>query len=112
MEVKAPADITMKLDKTDADKKTDVTISYIKTLDVKTPTQVEKGVDIALPATGTYYAGDIKGSKTEGVDVTYTAVSKGITVSGTTLKVPTSYKGTDVTIRAAYNGVKKILPFR
>lgn len=107
MEVKAPADITMKLDKTDADKKTDVTISYIKTLDVKTPTQVEKGVDIALPATGTYYAGDIKGSKTEGVDVTYTAVSKGITVSGTTLKVPTSYKGTDVTIRAAYNGVKK-----
>ena len=107
LEVKAPADITMKLDKTDADKKTDVTISYIKTLDVKTPTQVEKGVDIALPATGTYYAGDIKGSKTEGVDVTYTAVSKGITVSGTTLKVPTSYKGTDVTIRAAYNGVKK-----
>ena len=107
LEVKAPADITMKLDKTDADKKTDVTISYIKTLDVKTPTQVEKGVDIALPATGIYYAGDIKGSKTEGVDVTYTAVSKGITVSGTTLKVPTSYKGTDVTIRAAYNGVKK-----
>lgn len=107
LEVKAPADITMKLDKTDADKKTDVTISYIKTLDVTTPTQVEKGVDIALPATGTYYAGDIKGSKTEGVDVTYTAVSKGITVSGTTLKVPTSYKGTDVTIRAAYNGVKK-----
>ena len=104
LEVKAPADITMKLDKTDADKKSDVTI---KTLDVKTPTQVEKGVDIALPATGTYYAGDIKGSKTEGVDVTYTAVSKGITVSGTTLKVPTSYKGTDVTIRAAYNGVKK-----
>lgn len=107
LEVKAPADITMKLDKTDADKKTDVTISYIKTLDVKTPTQVEKGVDIVLPATGIYYAGDIKGSKTEGVDVTYTAVSKGITVSGTTLKVPTSYKGTDVTIRAAYNGVKK-----
>lgn len=107
LEVKAPADITMKLDKTDADKKTNVTISYIKTLDVKTPTQVEKGVDIALPATGIYYAGDIKGSKTEGVDVTYTAVSKGITVSGTTLKVPTSYKGTDVTIRAAYNGVKK-----
>lgn len=112
MEVKAPADITMKLDKTDADKKTDVTISYIKTLDVKTPAQVEKGVDIALPATGTYYAGDEQGSKTEGVDVTYTAVSKGITVSDTTLKVPTSYKGTDVTIRAAYNGVKKILPFR
>ena len=107
LEVKAPADITMKLDKTDADKKTDVTISYIKTLDVKTPAQVEKGVDIALPATGTYYAGDEQGSKTEGVDVTYTAVSKGITVSDTTLKVPTSYKGTDVTIRAAYNGVKK-----
>ena len=107
LEVKAPADITMKLDKTDADKKTDVTISYIKTLDVETPAQVEKGVDIALPATGTYYAGDEQGSKTEGVDVTYTAVSKGITVSDTTLKVPTSYKGTDVTIRAAYNGVKK-----
>lgn len=107
LEVKAPADITMKLDKTDADKKTDVTISYIKTLDVKTPTQVEKGVDIALPATGTYYAGDIKGSKTEGVDVTYTAVSKGITVSGTTLKVPASYTETDVTIRASYNGTTK-----
>lgn len=107
LEVKAPADITMKLDKTDADKKTDVTISYIKTLDVETPAQVEKGVDIELPATGTYYAGDEQGSKTEGVDVTYTAVSKGITVSDTTLKVPTSYKGTDVTIRAAYNGVKK-----
>lgn len=107
LEVKAPADITMKLDKTDADKKTDVTISYIKTLDVETPAQVEKGVDIALPATGTYYAGDTQGSKTEGVDVTYTAVSKGITVSDTTLKVPTSYKGTDVTIRVAYNGVTK-----
>lgn len=107
LEVKAPADITMKLDKTDKDKNTVVTISYIKTLDVETPAQVEKGVDIALPATGTYYAGDTQGSKTEGVDVTYTAVSKGITVSGTTLKVPTSYKGTDVTIRAAYNGVKK-----
>ena len=107
LEVKAPADITMKLDKTDANKKTDVTISYIKTLDVETPAQVEKGVDIALPATGTYYAGDTQGSKNEGVDVTYTAVSKGITVSGTTLKVPTSYKGTDVTIRVAYNGVKK-----
>ena len=107
LEVKAPADITMKLDKTDADKKTDVTISYIKTLDVETPAQVEKGVDIALPATGTYYAGDTKGSKNEGVNVTYTAVSEGITVSGTTLKVPTSYTGTDVTIRAAYNGVKK-----
>lgn len=107
LEVKAPADITMKLDKTDANKKTDVTISYIKSLDVETPAQVEKGVDIALPATGTYYAGDTQGSKTEGVDVTYTAVSEGITVSGTTLKVPTSYKGTDVTIRAAYNGVKK-----
>lgn len=107
LEVKAPADITMKLDKTDADKKTDVTISYIKALDVETPAQVEKGVDVALPATGTYYAGDTKGSKTEGVDVTYTAVSEGITVSGTTLKVPTSYKGTDVTIRASYNGTTK-----
>ena len=32
LEVKAPADITMKLDKTDADKKTDVTISYIKNI--------------------------------------------------------------------------------
>lgn len=107
LEVKAPADITMKLDKTDADKKTAVTISYIKTLDVATPAQAEKGVDIALPATGTYYAGDEQGSKTEGVDVTYTAVSEGITVSGTTLKVPTSYEGTDVTIRVAYNGVTK-----
>ena len=107
LEVKAPADITMKLDKTDADKKTDVTISYIKTLDVKTPAQVEKGVDIALPATGTYYAGDEQGSKIEGVDVTYTAVSKGITVSGTTLKVPASYTETDVTIRASYNGTTK-----
>ena len=107
LEVKAPADITMKLDKTDDDKKTDVTISYIKTLDVETPAQVEKGVDIALPATGTYYAGDAQGSKTEGVDVTYTAVSEGITVSGTTLKVPASYKGTDVTIRAAYSDVTK-----
>ena len=107
LEVKAPADITMKLDKTDADKKTDVTISYIKTLDVETPAQVEKGVDIELPATGTYYAGDTQGSKNEGVDVTYTAVSEGITVSGTTLKVPTSYKGTDVTIRASYNGTTK-----
>lgn len=107
LEVKAPADITMKLDKTDKDKNTDVTISYIKTLDVKTPAQVEKGVDIALPATGTYYAGDTQGSKTEGVDVTYTAVSEGIKISGTTLKVPTSYKGTDITIRATYNGVKK-----
>ena len=107
LEVKAPADITMKLDKTDKDKNTDVTISYIKTLDVKTPAQVEKGVDIALPATGTYYAGDTQGSKTEGVDVTYTAVSKGITVSGTTLKVPASYTETDVTIRASYNGTTK-----
>ena len=107
LEVKAPADITMKLDKTDNDKKTDITISYIKTLDVKTPAQVEKGVDISLPAKGTYYAGDTKGSKTEGVGVTYTAVSEGITVSGTTLKVPASYKGTDVTIRVAYNGVTK-----
>ena len=42
LEVKAPADITMKLDKTDDDKKTDVIISYIKTLDVETPAQVEK----------------------------------------------------------------------
>ncbi len=107
LEVKAPADITMKLDKTDADKKTDVTISYIKTLDVETPAQVEKGVDIELPATGTYYAGDTQGSKNEGVNVTYTAVSEGITVSGTTLKVPTSYKGTDVTIQASYNGTTK-----
>lgn len=107
LEVKAPADITMKLDKTDADKKTDVTISYIKALDVETPAQVEKGVDVALPATGTYYAGDEQGSKTEGVDVTYTAVSKGITVSGTTLKVPASYTETDVTIRASYNGTTK-----
>ena len=107
LEVKAPADITMKLDKTDADKKTDVTISYIKALDVETPAQVEKGVDVALPATGIYYAGDTKGSKTEGVDVTYTAVSKGITVSGTTLKVPASYTETDVTIRASYNGTTK-----
>lgn len=107
LEVKAPADITMKLDKTDADKKTDVTISYIKALDVETPAQVEKGVDVALPATGTYYAGDTKGSKTEGVDVTYTAVSEGITVSGTTLKVPASYTETDVTIRASYNGTTK-----
>lgn len=107
LEVKAPADITMKLDKTDADKKTDVTISYIKTLDVKTPAQVEKGVDIELPATGTYYAGDTQGSKNEGVNVTYTAVSEGITVSGTTLKVPASYTETDVTIRASYNGTTK-----
>lgn len=107
LEVKAPADITMKLDKTDADKKTDVTISYIKALDVETPAQVEKGVDVALPATGTYYAGDEQGSKTEDVDVTYTAVSKGITVSGTTLKVPASYTETDVTIRASYNGTTK-----
>lgn len=107
LEVKAPADITMKLDKTDANKKTDVTISYIEALDVETPAQVEKGVDVALPATGTYYAGDEQGSKTEGVDVTYTAVSEGITVSGATLKVPTSYKGTDVTIRASYNGTTK-----
>ena len=107
LEVKAPADITMKLDKTDVNKNTEVTVNYIKALDVETPAQVEKGVDIALPAMGTYYAGDAQGSKTEGVDVTYTAVSEGITVCGTTLKIPTSYTGTDVTIRAAYNGVTK-----
>ena len=107
LEVKAPADITMKLDKTDANKKTDVTISYIKSLDVETPAQVEKGIDVALPATGTYYAGDEQGSKTEGVDVTYTAVSEGVTVSGTTLNVPASYTETDVTIRASYNGTTK-----
>lgn len=105
--VNAPADVTISLNKTDAAKEVKVVTNYIEDLVVAVLTQAEKGQVTALPSTGTYYAGDTVGSKTEGVTVTYTAVSSGVTLNGTSLTVPASYVGTDVTIQASYHGFTK-----
>ena len=58
-----------------------------------------------LPATGTYYGGD--GNVQNGVSVTYTAKTEGITLNGNEILVPLSYEGTEVTVVAAYNGIEK-----
>ena len=58
-----------------------------------------------LPATGTYYGGD--GNVQNGVSVTYTAKTEGITLTGNEISVPLSYEGTEVTVVAAYNGIEK-----
>lgn len=105
LNLNAPADVTLSLDKTDKTKETKVNIAYIKDLVVEVPAQIQKGVTMELPATGTYYGGD--GNVQNGVSVTYTAKTEGITLNGNEILVPLSYEGTEVTVVAAYNGIEK-----
>ena len=105
LNLNAPADVTLSLDKTDKTKETKVNIAYIKDLVVEVPAQIQKGVTMELPATGTYYGGD--GNVQNGVSVTYTAKTEGITLTGNEISVPLSYEGTEVTVVAAYNGIEK-----
>lgn len=105
LNLNAPADVTLSLDKTDKTKETKVDIAYIEDLVVEVPAQIQKGVTMELPATGTYYGGD--GNVQNGVSVTYTAKTEGITLTGNEILVPLSYEGTEVTVVAAYNGIEK-----
>ena len=105
LNLNAPADVTLSLDKTDETKETKVDIAYIEDLVVEVPAQIQKGVTMELPATGTYYGGD--GNVQNGVSVTYTAKTEGITLNGNEISVPISYEGTEVTIAATYNGIEK-----
>lgn len=105
LNLNAPADVTLSLDKTDETKETKVNIAYIKDLVVEVPAQIQKGVTMELPVTGTYYGDD--GNVQNGVSVTYTAKTEGITLNGNEILVPLSYEGTEVTVVAAYNGIEK-----
>lgn len=105
LNLNAPADVTLSLDKTDETKETKVDIAYIEDLVVEVPAQIQKGVTMELPATGTYYGDD--GNVQNGVSVTYTAKTEGITLNGNEILVPLSYEGTEVTVAAAYNGIEK-----
>ena len=105
LNLNAPADVTLSLDKTDETKETKVDIAYIEDLVVEVPAQIQKGVTMELPATGTYYGGD--GNVQNGVSVTYTAKTEGITLNGNEISVPISYEGTEVTVVAAYHGIEK-----
>ena len=105
LNLNAPADVTLSLDKTDETKETKVDIAYIEDLVVEVPAQIQKGVTMELPATGTYYGGD--GNVQNGVSVTYTAKTEGITLNGNEISVPISYEGTEVTVAAAYHGIEK-----
>lgn len=105
LNLNAPADVTLSLDKTDRTKETKVNIAYIKDLVVEVPAQIQKGVTMELPVTGTYYGDD--GNVQNGVSVTYTAKTEGITLNGNEILVPLSYEGTEVTVVAAYNGIEK-----
>lgn len=105
LNLNAPADVTLSLDKTDKTKETKVNIAYIKDLVVEVPAQIQKGVTMELPVTGTYYGDD--GNVQNGVSVTYTAKTEGITLNGNEILVPLSYEGTEVTVGAAYNGIEK-----
>lgn len=105
LNLNAPADVTLSLDKTDKTKETKVDIAYIEDLVVEVPAQIQKGVMMELPATGTYYGGD--GNVQNGVSVTYTAKTEGITLTGNEISVPISYEGTEVTVVAAYHGIEK-----
>ena len=105
LNLNAPADVTLSLDKTDETKEIKVDIAYIEDLVVEVPAQIQKGVTMELPAAGTYYGGD--GNVQNGVSVTYTAKTEGITLTGNEISVPLSYEGTEVTVVAAYNGIEK-----
>ena len=105
LNLNAPADVTLSLDKTDETKETKVDIAYIEDLVVEVPAQIQKGVTMELPATGTYYGGD--GNVQNGVSVTYTVKTEGITLNGNEILVPLSYEGTEVTVVADYNGIEK-----
>lgn len=105
LNLNAPADVTLSLDKTDKAKETKVNIAYIKDLVVEVPAQIQKGVTMELPVTGTYYGDD--GNVQNGVSVTYTVKTEGITLNGNEILVPLSYEGTEVTVAAAYNGIEK-----
>ena len=105
LNLNAPADVTLSLDKTDETKETKVDIAYIEDLVVEVPAQIQKGVTMELPATGTYYGGD--GNVQNGVSVTYTAKTEGITLNGNEISVPISYEGTEGTVVAAYHGIEK-----
>lgn len=105
LNLNAPADVTLSLDKTDKTKETKVNIAYIKDLVVEVPAQIQKGVTMELPVTGTYYGDD--GNVQNGVSVTYTAKTEGITLNGNEILVPLSYEGTEVTVVADYNGIEK-----
>ena len=105
LNLNAPADVTLSLDKTDETKEIKVDIAYIEDLVVEVPAQIQKGVTMELPATGTYYGGD--GNVQNGVSVTYTVKTEGITLNGNEILVPLSYEGTEVTVVADYNGIEK-----
>ena len=71
-------------------RKLKVNIAYIKDLVVEVPAQIQKGVTMELPVTGTYYGDD--GNVQNGVSVTYTAKTEGITLNGNEISVPLSYE--------------------
>lgn len=101
----APANITLTVDKTDENKNVDVQITYIEDILVEAPTEAEKGQVTTLPATATYYDGN--GNKTENVSVSYTAKTEGVTVSETSLTVPSGFTGTEVVLTAVANNFSK-----
>lgn len=103
--VSAPANITLTIDKTDSNKDIDVQTQYIQDILVKAPAQAEKGQMTTLPATATYYDGN--GNQTENVSVAYTAKTAGVTVSGTSLTVPSGFTGTEVVLTATASGFSK-----
>lgn len=101
LEVKAPADITMKLDKTDADKKTDVKFQYLKKL-VADNGQITAGKPKELATSANYYDGS--GKEAEKVTVSYQlkAAQEGVTLEGDTITVAKDSKLTEVTVVAVY----------
>ncbi|MDY2911166.1 MAG: alpha-amylase, partial [Agathobacter sp.] len=106
LEVKAPADITMKLDKTDADKKTDVKFQYLKKL-VADNGQITAGKPKKLATSANYYDGS--GKEAEKVTVSYQLkdAPKGVTLEGDTITVAKESELTEVTVVAVYGEFKQ-----
>ena len=106
LEVKAPADITMKLDKTDADKKTDVKFQYLKKL-VADNGQITAGKPKELATSANYYDGS--GKEAEKVTVSYQLkdAPKGVTLEGDTITVAKDSELTEVTVVAVYGEFKQ-----
>lgn len=106
LEVKAPADITMKLDKTDADKKTDVKFQYLKKL-VADNGQITAGKPKELATSANYYDGS--GKEAEKVTVSYQLkdAPKGVTLEGDTITVAKESELTEVTVVAVYGEFKQ-----
>ncbi|MDY6356248.1 MAG: hypothetical protein SPL59_03310 [Catonella sp.] len=106
LEVTAPANVTLSIDLNDTNKGVEVSFSYLKKVVLKNvPAQVTKGKSAEIGTTATCYDGTGSAGKEVTANLSLKEGQSGVTLTGNTLTVDSSFTGDKVVLIAAYNDV-------